>query len=759
MTQSSGSKQRTFLGHPIGLYFLFFTEMWERFSYYGMRALLVLFMVKELTWSQEESSMVYKWYTSLVYLTPLIGGYLADRFLGNKFAVIIGAILMGLGQFFLASSPNFFYMALVLLILGNGFFKPNMTTQVGRLYAPGDPRRDGAYTIFYMGINLGAFLSPLICGWLSENTIGAYYTGFMAAAIGMVFALVIYLVGLPWIREIVEVDTELANPPSDPLSGVAEEAGAEPRPGHTVPVEVPAAQRETVIPVLNRISPALFAIAGTALALFALPLLGLRVGEANNVRMDWAGGFLDKLPGLDTSIGLLIASITALFSWWIVQAVRGAERDRVLTIYILGFFVVLFWAAFEQAGNALNLWADAFTDRNLTTSLSAPSLYPEIPPDPKDADAARGDTWYRHWIEMWILKERKLEFEDIDADPATKHWWVTIWNPVPTAWFQSINALAIFLLAPGFAALWVWLAKRDKNPATPLKMTLGVFLMGLSFLIMVFAAYREGQPTSLKLQADLPKGLVVNANGQVCIVEKKGESERQVPVQAGRLYFDHESKTLNMRGVMTRLERDRILRETANPDFVKVLEELATKSKLTKPKDFEETVQLTHVPEEFEPRYAGIASAKVQLDAEAKTLTVRHHKIDDKALKGLSVAAADPVFRASLNQLYLESNKHRVSSWWLFWCYIIATLAELCLSPVGLSMVSKLAPARFATMLMGLWLLTSFFGNFAAGAFGESWGTMDPVTYFTIPVVILGVGAVVLFLMSRKVSSMMHGVD
>jgi POT family proton-dependent oligopeptide transporter len=182
---------------------LFFTEMWERFNYYGMRALLVLYMVKYYKWTQEDASRVYKWYTSLVYLTPLLGGFLADRYLGNKTAVIIGALLMAIGEFLLVLDPYLaFYTGLVFLIIGNGFFKPNMSTQVGRLYPANDGRRDGAYTIFYMGINLGAFLSPLICGWLAENTTWAHHAGFAVAGIGMLLGLITYLVGLPLVIEL-----------------------------------------------------------------------------------------------------------------------------------------------------------------------------------------------------------------------------------------------------------------------------------------------------------------------------------------------------------------------------------------------------------------------------------------------------------------------------------------------------------------------------------------------------------------------------
>ena len=166
----ANSSPGTFLGHPKGLFILFFTEMWERFSYYGMRALLVLYMVDFFKWTQEDASGIYKWYTSLVYLTPLLGGFLADRYLGNKWAIIFGSLMMAVGHFLMAFEDIWvFYSALGFLILGNGLFKPNMSVQVGRLYAQNDPRRDGAYTIFYMGINLGAFLSPLVCGTLRET--------------------------------------------------------------------------------------------------------------------------------------------------------------------------------------------------------------------------------------------------------------------------------------------------------------------------------------------------------------------------------------------------------------------------------------------------------------------------------------------------------------------------------------------------------------------------------------------------------------
>lgn len=196
-------KERT--SHPPGLYLLFFTEMWERFSYYGMRGLLTLYLSKTIIeggmgFTKADATLIYGWFTGLVYLTPIAGGWLADKYIGQRRSILIGGIIMMLGQFSLASTPTLgtqmTWLGLCMLIIGNGFFKPNISTLVGRLYAQGDPRRDSAFTIFYMGINLGAFLAPLVCGWLAEDLFAqkgadgsithyAFEYGFLAAGIGM----------------------------------------------------------------------------------------------------------------------------------------------------------------------------------------------------------------------------------------------------------------------------------------------------------------------------------------------------------------------------------------------------------------------------------------------------------------------------------------------------------------------------------------------------------------------------------------------
>jgi proton-dependent oligopeptide transporter, POT family len=190
------SSDHSLFGHPKGLAILFLTEMWERFSYYGMRSLLVYYMMKQLMFNQAEASHIYGLYTGFVYLTPLFGGILADRYLGQRKTVILGGVLMAIGHFLMAFQFLFF-PALVFLILGNGAFKPNISTQVGNLYTPGDPRRDRAFSIFYLGINLGALLSPLVCGTLGERY--GWHYGFSTAGIGMVTGLLVYLLGQSWL--------------------------------------------------------------------------------------------------------------------------------------------------------------------------------------------------------------------------------------------------------------------------------------------------------------------------------------------------------------------------------------------------------------------------------------------------------------------------------------------------------------------------------------------------------------------------------
>src|SRR5688572_8831581 len=193
MSSAPHEEQKELFGHPVGLYTLFFAEMWERFSYYGMRALLVLYMIKGfLQLNDGAAYAVYGAYTALVYATPFIGGMLADRLLGSRRAVVLGGVLMAAGHLLMTFEDHLaFYGALALLITGNGFFKPNISTIVGSLYPPGSPKRDGGFTLFYMGINLGAAMSPLLCGYIGETY--GWHFGFGLASLGMMTGLAVFV--------------------------------------------------------------------------------------------------------------------------------------------------------------------------------------------------------------------------------------------------------------------------------------------------------------------------------------------------------------------------------------------------------------------------------------------------------------------------------------------------------------------------------------------------------------------------------------
>lgn len=304
--------------HPKALPMLFLTEMWERFSFYGMRALLVLYLVNALHYERKDALALYGLYTGLVYLTPVIGGYLADRYLGRRKAILIGGLTMALGHFAMVFEP-LLYLALGLLIIGNGFFKPNISTLLGSLYHQNDPRRDGGFTIFYMGVNLGAFLAPLVAGTLGEK-VGWHY-GFAAAGVGMLIGLVQFTLGQA------KLDGQGLPPGKSRLD----------------------ARDWTHIGVI---------------AAAMIPLVYLVIGGA---------GFLGPYWRALGGIGQLVFVVVVIAALWTASRSRkpkaGTETltreewQRIIAIGIMGLFVVFFWMGFEQAGGTMSLFADQQTDR------------------------------------------------------------------------------------------------------------------------------------------------------------------------------------------------------------------------------------------------------------------------------------------------------------------------------------------------------------------------------------------------------------
>lgn len=329
-------KQKELFGHPVGLYILFFTEMWERFSYYGMRAILVLYLVSATTegnaglgWTQTEALALYGWYTMLVYVASIPGGILADKVFGQKRAVLIGGIVLVAGHGILAVEQMWaFYTGLTLIIIGVGFLKPNISTMVGGLYKEGDIRRDKGFTIFYIGINLGAFLSSLIVGYVGEN-IGWHY-GFGLAGIAMALGLIVYLLGQKHLTNVGNLLSKAERDEGASLGGLFNDLMK---------------------------SPLQLAV---SLALLAASFYGM-----------YAMGI---------AYGLLFIFLTLVISMMMMvykDLTTKVMKDRYVVMLLSFILVIVFWGAFEQAGGLMNIYALDNTDRSLPFSL--PLIGNEVP--------------------------------------------------------------------------------------------------------------------------------------------------------------------------------------------------------------------------------------------------------------------------------------------------------------------------------------------------------------------------------------------
>jgi POT family proton-dependent oligopeptide transporter len=656
-------------GHPAGLYVLFATEMWERFSYYGMRALLVLYFVSYLGWQPSDSSQVYKWYTSLVYLTPLLGGFLADRYLGLRASIIIGGTLMAIGHFLMAFEPlPALFAALAFLIAGNGFFKPNISTLVGRMYGPEDKRRDGAFTIFYMGINVGAFLSPLVCGWLRAH-LGFHY-GFAAAGVGMVIGLVIFLAGQGKVVEAVKAagnDLRTAH-----QMEIDDKAKRKADPAHAAELDDANARDER-----DAQQPGAVGFAGIISRGLPVVMIAAAVLIPAKYLLDFFGG---KAHWSSLIMPIAFAGIAG----WMgvtLRTIKGASRDKSIVIFSLFFFSVLFWMAFEQAGNALNLWAEFHTSRTLL-------------------------------------------FFDFQAE-----------------YYQSVNPLCIVILGPIFAGMWVMMARRNVELSIPAKMAIAMVLMTLSFAAMVGAAVSENATVTSVPLKELPPQVDLSK------------------VNAGRTSYDKAKGELSTRGTLPSYAITEALKPTVDPEYLKSVEKLEAESKNASEKR-PIPVKIGPVPAGFDLPFTDEQKKDIVAawDPALATVTVKG-SIDVEAKIALLRAGAPEEYRSALKALSEKANDARSSGLWLFLSYLLATLGELCLSPVGLSMVTKLAPARFASLFMGVWMLASSVAQYVGGSLGESWGLITPASYFTIFVWTSAIGAVILFLLVRPLKKLTHGVN
>ncbi|MCB0632534.1 MAG: peptide MFS transporter [Lewinella sp.] len=449
------TQKKTFFGHPPGLFTLFFTEMWERFSYYGMRAILILFMVASL--AEKNAGMgldtatagaIYGLYTAGVYLLTLPGGWLADNIFGQRKAIWYGGVIIMLGHISLAIPQDVtFYLGLVLVCIGTGLLKANISTIVGDLYPEGGARRDAGFSIFYMGINIGSFLGQLVVGILGENW--NWHWGFGAAAVGMFLGLVVYRL---------TADRYLGD------------IGVTPKAKEAAKNSDGSATTST----------------GLLIGLVALLVLFIVVLQLT--------GIIDmrSIVGVAEGMGYIIIAIVALYFAYILIAggLNKAEKLKVVVIIFLFIGAALFWSGFEQAGSSLNLFAERHTDRmfqaNGLSGIVAIVVGLAVL-------LGLGGLWVKEILNRDdLIDALKIITAIVVAGLAAFAWWLVDsigkgWE-MPASWLQSVNPMFIILLAPVFGALWVKLAQRNMNPSAPLKFGFGLICLGLGFLVMVFAA-------------------------------------------------------------------------------------------------------------------------------------------------------------------------------------------------------------------------------------------------------------------------------
>jgi len=563
-------------GHPAGLFTLFFAEMWERFSYYGMRALLLFYMTKGfLGYGDTEAYGVYGAYTALVYMTPYFGGMLADRLLGPRRAVVMGGLLMAAGHLLMTvEQTTAFFVALALLIAGNGFFKPNISTMVGGIYPKHSTRRDAGFTLFYMGINLGAALSPIVCGYIGE-TYGWHY-GFGLATCGMLIGVAIFVaptrltqllilgsalatsVAMPMLQDTalqlgVRLFMSVALTTAAVVAFVALGRGGVPR-SLGAPRDPAALSRR--LGGLLRADHAVYL--GTVLA---IPLFALLLQRDS------------------TTAYVLAATGAAALGYILYEAVFACgrvERHRLYVVLILTFFSLLFWAFFEQAGSSLNNFTDRNVDRVLeerrvTATEVGARVEMRIAPRGGDGAATRlpaltqeqlgyasGDGAVRDRAAEALRREdarrekpepdkieeqvRKLQGQPAftmtemtalrtaagrDGAPPgqqTVSWRVTQENvgmglggaEIPASEFQAVNPICIMIFGLLFSALWGFLGARGLEPSTPVKFALGLLQLGLGFGVIWYGA-RQADTRGMVGMSWLLLGYLLHTTGELCL--------------------------------------------------------------------------------------------------------------------------------------------------------------------------------------------------------------------------------------------------
>ena len=555
--------QPQLFGHPAGLYTLFFAEMWERFSFYGMRALLLFYMIKGfLGYGDSEAYAVYGAYTALVYLTPFFGGMLADRLLGARRAVILGGLLMAAGHLTMTIENDIaFFTALALLICGNGFFKPNISTMVGAQYPAGSPRRDAGFTLFYMGINLGAAMSPLLCGYIGE-TYGWHY-GFGLATAGMLVGLAVFVmprrvtqllilagvlaaaIGLFLFRPdsglqvAINIFVAVALLAAGGIAiaalgrgGLASAMGAPPDMARLRGRVLGGwLSRQwavylctlAAIPVVVLFVSGFAPLAGDGDALVLVPAAFVERLQAGGALAQVLAVFVTEMSrpaGLLLTVSGVVALGYLLMHTFKLDKVR---RERMFVVLVLTFFSLTFWAFFEQGGSSVNNFTDRNVDRVAEERVIGAAEVGgviRIQPTQEQLGHYNGAT-------LFTLDALNTLREANQDDPAFALEWEVVPSNIgmgvaqrpaetPASVYQSFNPVYILLFGLAFTALWGFLGARNWEPPTPYKFALGLLQLGLGFGAFWYGAQVSDERGMVGLQW-LAIGYLLHTTGELCL--------------------------------------------------------------------------------------------------------------------------------------------------------------------------------------------------------------------------------------------------
>lgn len=485
----------TVLGHPSGLFVLFFTEMWERFSFYGMRALLVMFLTSSMIdggwgWSREQAMTLFGSYVGLVYLSTMLGGYFADKKIGYRMAVVVGALLMSMGHASMAIETEFsIYLGLVLLVFGNGFFKPNMTSIISEMYKDRPEKKDGAYTIFYMGVNSGSFFGILLCGYLGEKV--GWSWGFGLAGIFMFIGMLQF-----WLAQ--NIFGEIGLKPVKKEVALTDE-------NNDILNPFPVWQLILIsITVLLGLSWLIFepakVITNGAIDLFAFNVFGL---EGNNF------------------IILLALILFLLLLVYRLSKYSQITREKLIAVTFFAFLTIFFWAIFEQSPGTLTIFAKDYTNRVLVgnTGIAFKIINALITVVPLVIIS---------WVLYLLSKQTFKKFAVSNIVLATGFlfvWVIGLWMlynqyqeetlEVPASWFSTLNNLFIISLAPLFSKWW----ESKYNPSANVKYGIGMFLLALGMACVAFgsAGIPPGAKTASVSMIWLILVFLFHTMGELCV--------------------------------------------------------------------------------------------------------------------------------------------------------------------------------------------------------------------------------------------------